>query len=282
MTTQLAESVEHWPVDRLLPYAANARTHDEEQVTGLAASIAEFGFNVPVLVDDQGVLIAGHGRLLAAKRLGLPNVPVIRLGHLTDAQARAYRLADNRIAENAGWDEELLAGELAQLQQDGVDLSVLGFSAEEIGELLDSVAEPAVGSADEDEVPEPPVEPVTRMGDLWLLGPHRLLCGDATVADDVARLLDGATAAFDGDRPAVRRRVRPDLACRGRGVDVGANRQGLERRPCRLAGGLGAVSRARSPMSGMPGFTPVSSPRASSPPDSRSGPRSFGSSRAWF
>jgi DNA modification methylase len=188
-TTEPLE-VESWPIERLLPYAANARTHPDEQVAQIAGSIAEFGFNVPCLVDERGVLIAGHGRVLGAKRLGLEQVPVIRLGHLTDAQARAFRLADNRIALNAGWDEALLAAELGRLKEDGLNLELLGFGEDELGGLLDGLD---VGGASEgeDEVPEPPSEAVTRPGDLWLLGTHRLLCGDATVATDVERLLEG-------------------------------------------------------------------------------------------
>ncbi|MEZ5762821.1 MAG: DNA methyltransferase [Xanthobacteraceae bacterium] len=183
-------SVEQWPIERLLPYVANARTHPDEQVAQIAGSIAEFGFNVPCLVDERGVLIAGHGRLIAAKRLGLSNVPVIRLAHLTDAQARAFRLADNRIALNAGWDEALLAAELGRLKEDGVDLELLGFGEDELDRLLDGLDGEA-GADGEDDVPEPPTEAVTIPGDLWLLGAHRLLCGDATVATDVERLLDG-------------------------------------------------------------------------------------------
>lgn len=183
--------VEQWPIERLLPYVANARTHPDEQVAQIAGSIAEFGFNVPCLVDERGILIAGHGRLIAAKRLGLSDVPVIRLGHLTDAQARAFRIADNKIALNAGWDDALLAAELARLKEDGVDLEFLGFGEDELDLLLDGLNQDGA-SAGEDEVPEPPVQAVTRPGDLWLLGPHRLLCGDATVATDVERLLDSA------------------------------------------------------------------------------------------
>ncbi|MBZ0141022.1 MAG: site-specific DNA-methyltransferase [Pseudorhodoplanes sp.] len=190
-TTSDALQVELWPIDRLLPYAANARTHPNEQVAQIAGSIAEFGFNVPCLVDDRGVLIAGHGRIVAAKRLGLQQVPVIRLGHLTNAQARAFRLADNRIALNAGWDDELLAAELERLKEDGVDLALLGFAEDELDRLLDGL-DAGGASEEEDDVPEPPAQAVTRPGDLWLLGPHRLLCGDATVAIDVERLLDGA------------------------------------------------------------------------------------------
>ncbi len=189
-TTERLE-VESWSIERLLPYAANARTHPDDQVAQIAGSIAEFGFNVPCLVDDRGVLIAGHGRLLAARRLGLKQVPVIRLGHLTDVQARAFRIADNQIALNAGWDEALLAAEVARLKEDGVDLELLGFAEGELDRLLDGLEEDD-GPEDEDEIPEPPAEPVTRQGDVWLLGKHRLLCGDATKAADVDKLLAGA------------------------------------------------------------------------------------------
>lgn len=180
-----------WPIERLLPYAANARTHPDEQVAQIAGSIAEFGFNVPCLVDERGVLITGHGRLLAARQLGVAEIPIIRLAHLSDAQARAFRLADNRIQLNSGWDDQLLAAELDRLREDGVGLELLGFASDELGQLFDGFDQNA-SSADEDEAPEPPAEAVTRPGDLWILGKHRLLCGDATVATDVARLLDVA------------------------------------------------------------------------------------------
>lgn len=194
-----AAAIDSWPLERLLPYAANARTHDEAQVAQIAASILEFGFTNPVLVDERGVLIAGHGRLLAARRLGIDTVPVIRLGHLSDAQARAYRLADNKLALNGGWDEALLAAEVARLEEDGFDLDLLGFSAEEINALLAPAGDDegmGGGAADEDEAPEPPAEPISRPGDLWVLGRHRLLCGDATVLGDVERVLGGEPAAM--------------------------------------------------------------------------------------
>jgi ParB-like chromosome segregation protein Spo0J len=181
--------IEQWPLDRLLPYAANARTHPDEQVAQIAGSIAEFGFNVPCLVDERGVLVAGHGRLLAAQRLGLSLVPVIRLDHLTDAQARAYRIADNQIALNSGWDDALLSAEVARLKEDGVDLELLGFPEDELDRLLDGLDGEKGGNEDEDVVLEPPETPISRSGDLWILGRHRLLCGDATRAADVARLL---------------------------------------------------------------------------------------------
>ena len=187
--------VETMPVAALAPYAANARLHSTEQVAQLAASIAEFGFNVPVLVDDAGVLIAGHGRVLAAKALGLQEVPAIRLGHLTEAQARAYRLADNQLALNSTWDESLLAAELRALRTEEFDLGLIGFDGAALDRLLADAPPEAAGTAGGDPdapAPEPPAAPVSRRGDLWLLGPHRLLCGDSTSAADVAQLLDGA------------------------------------------------------------------------------------------
>jgi len=186
--------MEMMPVASLAPYAANARMHPTEQVAQLAASIAEFGFNVPVLVDDAGVLIAGHGRVLAAKALGLDAVPAIRLGHLTEAQAKAFRLADNQLALNSTWDESLLAAELRELRADEFDLAVIGFDQAALDRLLaDGGGDGPVANGDPDApAPEPPTIPVTRSGDRWQLGPHRLLCGDATSAADVARLLDGA------------------------------------------------------------------------------------------
>lgn len=171
-------TIEEWPLEKLMPYAANARTHPEEQIEQLEQSIRQFGFNAPCLVDDAGVLIAGHGRLLAAKRAGLKAVPVIRLGHLTEAQARAFRLADNRIALNSEWDEDLLAAELAALDGD-FDLTGLGFDADELDGLLNP--EPGEGAQDgEDEAPEPDDSPAAQLGDVWLLGPHRVVCGDCT------------------------------------------------------------------------------------------------------
>jgi DNA modification methylase len=182
------------PLASLIPYAANARTHSEAQVAQIAASIAEFGFVNPVLVDAAGVLVAGHGRVLAAKRLGLASVPAIRLAHLTEAQARALRLADNQIALNSGWDEALLAAELARIRDEGVvDLDVLGFSGLELDQLL--AAADGGDDATLDEAPPLPEVPITRPGDLWICGPHRVLCGDATKLEDVKRVLgDGRLA----------------------------------------------------------------------------------------
>ena len=188
-------NIEHWSLDRLLPYAANARTHSDDQVAQIAGSIAAFGFNVPCLVDEHGVLIAGHGRLLAARQLELKTVPVIRLEHLSEAQARAFRIADNRIAENASWDDELLGAEFQWLREEAeFDLDLTGFELDEIDRLLEGTADGPAGNIDDDEAPETPEHPVTRPGDLWLLGNHRLLCGDATLVSDVERVLDGGLA----------------------------------------------------------------------------------------
>ncbi len=192
MQSTTIESVEHWPLQRLIPYARNARTHDEGQVSQIAGSIAEFGFVNPILVGDDNVIIAGHGRLLAAQQLGLEKVPVIVLGHLTEAQRRALVIADNKIAENAGWNEELLQLELAELRDLDFDLELIGFSDEELDALLES--EPEAGLTEDDAVPEIEALAVSRTGDLWILGEHRLLCGDATSADDMAMLMDSQLA----------------------------------------------------------------------------------------
>lgn len=180
--------VEMLPTMALAPYAANARQHPEAQVQQLTASIREFGFNVPVLVDDAGVLIAGHGRVLAAKALGLASIPAIRLGHLTEAQAKAYRLADNKLALNASWNEDLLRLELAELQDLGFDLDLTGFDADEVAGFL---ADPTTGLTDSDDIPPLREVPVTQPGDVWLLGRHRLACGDCTDAAVVAAALGG-------------------------------------------------------------------------------------------
>ena len=181
------------PVDNLIPYARNARTHSDEQVAQIAASISEFGFNNPILTDGEHGLIAGHGRLAAARKLGLKEVPVIELGHLSETQKKAYILADNRIALNAGWDDGLLTLELQELQGANVDLGLLGFGDEEIERLLNG-ADDGGGLTEDDAVTEPPVEPVSKPGDLWILGNHRLLCGDSTLLSDVERLMDGQLA----------------------------------------------------------------------------------------
>jgi ParB-like chromosome segregation protein Spo0J len=181
--------IETKPIERLRAYERNARTHSDEQIAQIAASIAEFGFTNPILIGADGVIIAGHGRLLAAQRLGMAEVPTIVLDHLTDAQRRALVIADNRIAENAGWDEDLLRAELEALDELDFDLTLIGFSDAELDALLEGADAPDGAVEGEDEVPEPPAEPVSQSGDLWVLGNHRLLCGDATLATDVERLL---------------------------------------------------------------------------------------------
>jgi len=186
--------VQIWPIDRLLPYIRNARTHTDEQVAQVAASIREFGWTNPILVAADGTIIAGHARLLAARKLKMTEVPVIVLDHLSDAQRRALVLADNRLALDAGWDEEMLRVELASLQEDGFDLEVVGFTDAELATLLRDPEETNAGLTDEDAVPEAPETPVSATGDLWILGNHKLLVGDATVVADVRRLMTGDAA----------------------------------------------------------------------------------------
>ena len=185
-----ALQIEMMDAAKLVPYARNARTHSDDQVAQIAASIAEFGFTNPILIGGGAIIIAGHGRLMAAQKLGLAEVPVIVLDHLTEAQRRALVIADNRIAENAGWDEELLRAELESLRDIDFDLDLIGFSEAELDALLGDLDGSEEGAVDgEDEVPEPPADPVSRPGDLWIMGNHRLLCGDSTVATDVEKLL---------------------------------------------------------------------------------------------
>jgi DNA modification methylase len=176
----------------LIPYVNNARTHSEQQVLQIAASIKEFGFNSPVLVDGENGIIAGHGRVLAAKKLNLDEVPTIELKHLTKTQKKAYILADNRLALNSGWDNDLLALELGELSDDGFDLDLLGFDDTELS-LLDDT-EQTEGLTDEDAVPDVPDEPITKLGDVWLCGNHRVMCGDSISIDAVDKLMDGKKA----------------------------------------------------------------------------------------
>ena len=185
-------AIEMLPIEGLVPYANNSRSHSDEQVAQVAASIKEFGFTNPVLVDKDNMIIAGHGRMKAAMRLGLTEVPCIRLDHLNDFQKKAYIIADNKLALNAGWDDELLRLELGQLNDDGFDLSLTGFDDDELSKLL--IPEQIDGLTDEDDVPEVPDEPITKEGDIWILGNHRLMCGDSTSIDDVDKLMAGQKA----------------------------------------------------------------------------------------
>jgi DNA modification methylase len=182
-TSWIADRIEHWPIERLVPYARNARTHSDAQIAQIAASIAEFGFTNPILAGSDGVIVSGHGRLAAARKLGLTTVPVVVLDHLTPTQRRALVIADNRIAENAGWDDAMLRIELEEIQQEGFDLDLTGFDADALDELLSGVEAGHGGQTDDDAVPETPEEPVSRPGDVWVLDSHRLVCGDATTAD---------------------------------------------------------------------------------------------------
>ena len=189
ISTNPADKVEKWDIEKLIPYARNARTHSDEQVGQIAASIKEWGWTTPVLVDEDGGIIAGHGRTMAAKRLGMREVPVMVARGWSDAKKRAYVLADNKLALNAGWDDSMLALELKELGETGFDLDLTGFSLDEINALTPLEFEP--GLTDEDAVPEAPEEPTTRLGDVWILGQHRLMCGDSTSIDAVEKLMDG-------------------------------------------------------------------------------------------
>lgn len=186
-----ADKIEQWPTAKLLPYARNARTHSDDQVAQIAASIAEFGFTNPILAGSDGVIVAGHGRLAAAHKLGLEVVPVVVLDHLSPTQRRALVIADNRIAENAGWDDAMLRIEIAALQDDDFDVSLTGFDADALAELMAGDEPDGEGETDDDAVPELSETPISRPGDVWVLGGHRLLCGDSTVAESYDRVLDG-------------------------------------------------------------------------------------------
>jgi len=183
-----------WPVEKLIPYARNSRTHSAEQVAQIAGSIAEFGWTSPILTGSDGIIIAGHARLLAARKLGMTEVPVIVLDHLSETQRRALVISDNQLALNAGWDADMLRIELDALREDDFNLDLLGFSDDELVELLQDPESDAAGNTDEDAVPETPENAVTVPGDIWLLGEHRLLCGDATVLTDVEKVLAGGLA----------------------------------------------------------------------------------------
>jgi len=175
-------------VESLIPYARNSRTHSPQQVDKIAASIKEFGFLNPIIVDGENGIIAGHGRVMAAQKLRLSDLPVIEASHLTEAQRRAYVIADNRLALDAGWDNDMLKVELQDLNAAGFDLTLTGFDLGEIGNFL---AEPTEGLTDEDAVPDVPAVPVTVEGDVWVLGRHRLMCGDSTSIDHMERLCEG-------------------------------------------------------------------------------------------
>ena len=183
--------VTHEKVEDLIPYASNSRTHSEQQIAQIAASIREFGWTNPVLINDENSIIAGHGRLLAARQLKMTEVPCIKLDHLTKSQQKALVIADNQLALNAGWDVEMLKAEISGLDTDGFDLDLLGFDRDFLDGFL---IEETEGLTDEDAVPDVPEEPETKPGDVWVLGRHRLMCGDSTSIDAVERLMDGQKA----------------------------------------------------------------------------------------
>ncbi|HEY1963689.1 MAG TPA: DNA methyltransferase [Acidobacteriaceae bacterium] len=191
-------NVELWPIERVIPYPRNARVLSDAAIDTVAKSIQEYGWRQPIVVDTAGVVIAGHTRLLAAKKLGLKEVPVHVATELSPAQVKAYRLMDNRSHEESSWDDALLGEELFDLEGLGLDLSLTGFSEEELAGLM---VEKTEGLTDPDEVPETPEQPVTQMGDLWVLGKHRLLCGDATEAEDVKRVMIGSKAGLMNTDP---------------------------------------------------------------------------------
>ena len=195
-----ADKVEKRLVASLIPYARNSRTHSDEQVAQIAASIKEWGWTIPILVDESGQIIAGHGRIQAARLLGLDDVPVMVAKGWTDAQKRAYVLADNKLALNAGWDEQLLSLEMKDLKELGADLSLIGFDEEELADLMaeHSLTE---GLTDEDQTPQTPAFPASEPGDVWILGNHRLMCGDSTSIDAVEQLCRGGVDLLLTDPP---------------------------------------------------------------------------------
>ncbi len=187
-------AIERVNVSALTAFSGNPRTHSDTQIDQIAASIHEFGWTNPILVDAAGVIIAGHGRLAAATRLELDQVPVIRLGHLSDAQRKALVIADNQLALNAGWDEVALSNLVRELDAEKFELDLLGFDSADLDRYLAGLDGDTAAETKEAELPEVPVVPTSRPGDLWILGEHRLLCGDATVVTDVKRLMDGQLA----------------------------------------------------------------------------------------
>ncbi len=213
--------VEYRPIGELIPYARNARTHSDAQVAQIAASIREFGFTNPVLLDGDRGIIAGHGRVLAARKLRMESVPCIEIGWMSEAQKRAYILADNQLAITAGWDKELLALELADLKGLAFDLPLIGFNEAELATLLRNVEQPAEGLTDPDDAPDMPKEVWVQPGDLFVLGEHRVLCGDATDSGHVARLVGEQRAAlaftdppynvaYQGGAPGRRKKIAND------------------------------------------------------------------------
>ena len=213
--------VEQLKVGDLIPYVNNSRTHSDEQVMQVASSIKEFGFTNPILIDDDGGIIAGHGRLMAAKKLGLDEVPCIRLGHLSEAQRKAYVIADNQLALNSGWDLDTLKLEMDRLGELDFDIELLGFDDDFLASLM--IEEPGEGLTDEDAVPEPPETPTTVEGDVWVLGNHRLMCGDSTSIDAVDKLMDGKMADMVNTDPPYGVSYQSNMRTKSDQFDVIAN-----------------------------------------------------------
>jgi hypothetical protein len=200
MTNWPADKIERRKVADLIPYARNARTHSDEQVAQIAASINEWGWTTPVLIDDTGGIIAGHGRVMAARKLGIDEVPTMTATGWTKAQKAAYVLADNQLPQNAGWDSDMLKLEIMDLDSEGFDLSLMGFNDDMLANMLKEETE---GLTDEDAVPDVPDDPVTVLGDVWLLGNHRVMCGDSTSIDAVEKLMGGVKADMVFTEPAL-------------------------------------------------------------------------------
>ena len=217
-----ADHVERRAIEALIPYVNNARTHSDAQVAQIAASMKEWGWTNPILVDETGLIIAGHGRVMAARKLGLTEAPVMVAKGWTEAQKKAYVLADNQLAANAGWNAELLSTELKGLDASGFDLTLLGFG--DLGALL---ADKTEGLTDPDDVPEPPADPVTMLGDVWLLGRHRLVCGDSTTVESVDACLNGVKPHLMVTDPPYG--VEYDATWRGKAghANLGKNRTGI-------------------------------------------------------
>lgn len=186
-----ADKVEKWNIEKLIPYAKNSRTHSDSQVAQIAASMKEWGWTNPILVDEAGQIIAGHGRVLAARKLGVKEIPVMIAEGWSDTKKKAYVIADNKLALNAGWDNELLRLEIEELKEVDFDIGLLGFTDDELSEMKDP--EVVEGLTDEDAVPDVPDEPKTKLGDIYILGIHRLMCGDSTSITDVEKLVNGTT-----------------------------------------------------------------------------------------
>lgn len=208
------------PVADLIPYARNSRTHSDAQVAQIAASIREFGWTNPVLLDGDNGIIAGHGRVMAAQKLGETQVPTIELGHMTDTQKRAYIIADNKLALNAGWDDAMLALEIQDLKDVGYDLGLMGFNLDELEAINPQVIE---GLTDEDAVPDVPDEPITKLGDIYQLGNHRLMCGDSTSIDAVDKLMDGQKADMVFTDPPYGVKYQSNMRIKSQKFDVLAN-----------------------------------------------------------